>query len=176
MKIDKKNIANTLIIFNKVYSEFNKIIKTEQDLKDTINIWQDVFNEIDFDYEEANEDFIKASKLVISENQYIPTIAEISKKMKRLYIQRLRDNKDKTISELKEIRDNLNLHISNNIDDEIYYFNKLKEKYFKENIYELLKKEKEQQLSNMILNNPSAIKLSLLDLLKRILEEESINE
>lgn len=88
MKIKKKSILRVFGLFSDVYAEFDKRIDTEEKLKCMLNNWIEVFDIIDFDYEEASDDFLKASKILITKNKYTPTISEISDEMKQLYMQR----------------------------------------------------------------------------------------
>lgn len=88
MKIKKKSILKAFELFSDVYTEFDKEINTEEKLKSMLDNWIEVFDIIDFDYEEANDDFLKASKILITKNKYTPTISEISDEMKQLYMQR----------------------------------------------------------------------------------------
>lgn len=88
MKIKKKSILKAFELFSDVYTEFDKKINTEEKLKSMLNNWIEVFDIIDFDYEEASDDFLKASKILITKNKYTPTISEISDEMKQLYMQR----------------------------------------------------------------------------------------
>lgn len=88
MKIKKKSILKAFELFSDTYTEFDKRIDTEEKLKSMLDNWIEVFDIIDFDYEEASDDFLKASKILITKNKYIPTISEISDEMKQLYMQR----------------------------------------------------------------------------------------
>lgn len=88
MKIKKKSILKAFELFSDVYTEFDKKINTEEKLRSMLDNWIEVFDIIDFDYEEANDDFLKASKILITKNKYTPTISEISDEMKQLYMQR----------------------------------------------------------------------------------------
>ena len=88
MKIKKKSILKAFELFSDVYTEFDKKINTEEKLKSMLDNWIEVFDIIDFDYEEASDDFLKASKILITKNKYTPTISEISDEMKQLYMQR----------------------------------------------------------------------------------------
>ena len=87
MKIKKKSILKAFELFSDVYTEFDKKINTEEKLKSMLDNWIEVFDIIDFDYEEASDDFLKASKILITKNKYTPTISEISDEMKQLYMQ-----------------------------------------------------------------------------------------
>ena len=84
MKIKKKSILKAFELFSDTYTEFDKRIDTEEKLKSMLDNWIEVFDIIDFDYEEASDDFLK----VITKNKYTPTISEISDEMKQLYMQR----------------------------------------------------------------------------------------
>lgn len=88
MKIKKKSILKAFELFSDVYTEFDKKINTEEKLKSMLDNWIEVFDIIDFDYDEASDDFLRASKILITKNKYIPTISEISDEMKVLYMQR----------------------------------------------------------------------------------------
>lgn len=88
MKIKKKSILKAFELFSDTYTEFDKRIDTEEKLKSMLDNWIEIFDIIDFDYEEANDDFLKASKILITKNKYTPTISEISDEMKQLYMQR----------------------------------------------------------------------------------------
>ena len=88
MKIKKKSILKAFELFSDVYTEFDKKINTEEKLRSMLDNWIEVFDIIDFDYEEANNDFLKASKILITKNKYNETMSEISDEMKQLYMQR----------------------------------------------------------------------------------------
>lgn len=88
MKIKKKSILKAFELFSDTYTEFDKRIDTEEKLKSMLDNWIEVFDIIDFNYEEASDDFLKASKILITKNKYTPTISEISDEMKQLYMQR----------------------------------------------------------------------------------------
>lgn len=88
MKIKKKSILKAFGLFSDTYAEFDKKINTEEKLKSMVDNWVEIFEVLDFDYEEANDDFLQASKLAIIKSKYIPTISEISDEMKQLYMQR----------------------------------------------------------------------------------------
>lgn len=88
MKIKKKSILKAFRLFSDTYTEFDKRIDTEEKLKSMVDNWVEIFEVLDFDYEEANDDFLKASKILITKNKYTPTISEISDEMKQLYMQR----------------------------------------------------------------------------------------
>jgi len=84
MKISKKVILEGLIILRYTYIEFDKRMQDENNGKEILKIWQEIFEEIDFDYKEANEDFIKSIKLNIARDKYVPTISEIIEEMKKV--------------------------------------------------------------------------------------------
>lgn len=88
MKIKKKSILKVFRLFSDTYTEFNKRIDTEEKLKSMVDNWVEIFEVLNFDYEEANDDFLQASKVAIIKSKYIPTISEISDEMKKLYMQR----------------------------------------------------------------------------------------
>ena len=91
MKIDKDSILKAFIIFENVYNEFSKKIEDKEKVKKMINTWIEVFETIDYDYENANKDFLEAVKIVSTRNKYIPTIAEIVEEMKKIYTERKKD-------------------------------------------------------------------------------------
>lgn len=91
MKIDKDSILKAFIIFENVYNEFSKKIEDKENVKEMINTWIEVFETIDYDYENANKDFLEAVKIVSTRNKYIPTIAEIVEEMKKIYTERKKD-------------------------------------------------------------------------------------
>ena len=82
MKIKKKSILKVFRLFSDTYTEFNKRIDTEEKLKSMVDNWVEIFEVLNFDYEEANDDFLQASKVAIIKSKYIPTISEISDEMK----------------------------------------------------------------------------------------------
>lgn len=92
MKISKKNILQGFAIFNDTYTEFNKKMQNEDKGKEIVQVWQEVFETINFDYEEANEDFLKAVKISVGKNKFVPTIAEIIEEMRQL--KKERENKE----------------------------------------------------------------------------------
>lgn len=139
MKISKKSILQGFMIFKSIYTEFEKRMQDEKKGKETIQIWQEIFAEIDFDYKEANEDFIKAIKRKVAKNKYVPTIAEIIEEMKILYKQRIEDNENKAFWEVLEIEEKCGLK---NVD--------LKRTI--SNYYDLVKKYEKEEMISKILN------------------------
>ena len=78
MKIKKKSILKAFELFSDTYTEFYKKINTEEKLKSMVDNWVEIFEVLNFDYEEANDDFLQASKVAIIKSKYIPTISDIS--------------------------------------------------------------------------------------------------
>lgn len=88
MKIKKKSILKAFRLFSDTYTEFDKRIDTEEKLRSMVDNWVEIFEVLKFDYEEANDDFLQASKLTIIKSKYIPTISEIADEMKKIYMKR----------------------------------------------------------------------------------------
>ena len=112
MRIKESYILKAIQYFDNIYPEFNKRYSSKAELKGIIQVWKEIFDEIEFDYEEANEDFLKAVRLVIAENKFIPTPAEISNKMKKIFVQRETHKKLDLTFELQAIEEKLGLQNS----------------------------------------------------------------
>lgn len=168
MKISKKSILQGFMIFKSVYSEFEKRMQNEKKGKETIQIWQEVFEEIDYDYKEANEDFIKAVKRKVANSKYVPTVAEIVEEMKMINKRRREDYKDKALWEVLDIEEKCELK-SVNLEKAISIYCNLVEKYNREEIISKILKYREERLipQNMFLNTE--------DMLERLRGEKWIN-
>lgn len=153
MKISKKSILQGFMIFKSVYSDFEKRMQNEKKGKETIHIWQEVFEEIDYEYKEANEDFIKAAKRKVANSKYVPTIAEIVEEMKTINKKRREDYKDKAIWEVLDIEEKCKLK-SVNLEKAISIYCSLAKKYNMEEIISKILKYREERLipQNMFLN------------------------
>ena len=153
MKINKKSILQGFMIFKSVYSEFEKRMQDEKKGKETIQAWREVFEEIDYDYKEANEDFIKAVKRMVVKNKYVPTIAEIVEEMKVIYETRVEEDENKALWEVLEIEEKCKLK-NVNLDKAISIYCDLIKKYSKEEIVSKILRYREKELINkeMLLN------------------------
>jgi len=153
MKINKKNILQGFIIFKSVYPEFDKRMQDEKNGKETVKSWQEVFETIEIDYENANEDFIKAVKIAVTKNKYVPTIADILEEMKIINIKRIENIKSKMLWKVLEVEEQCNLK---NVDfkkaTNNYYM--LNRKYNDKEIISKIKKYREIEKidKSMILN------------------------
>lgn len=121
MRIKESYILKAIQYFDNIYPEFNKRYSSKTELKEIIQVWKEIFNEIEFDYKEANEDFLKAVRLVIAENKFIPTPAEISNKMKKIFVQREANKRLDLIFELQDIEEKLELKSSDKEKSEKIY-------------------------------------------------------
>ena len=99
MKITKSNISKGIKKLSTLYSQFEDTIK-KFGIEEVIQTWEEVFKEIDFDYSDANDDFIKAIYIATSKSKFPPTIYEILEEMRNLY--KLRKSVENTIA-LKNI-------------------------------------------------------------------------
>lgn len=153
MQINKKSILQGFMIFKSVYSDFEKRMQNEKKGKETIQIWQEVFEEIDYDYKEANEDFIKAIKRKVAKSKYVPTVAEIVEEMKAIDQKRRENYKGKALWEVLDIEEKCGLK-SVNLEKAISIHCHLVEKYNKEEIISKILKYREERLvpQNMFLN------------------------
>lgn len=141
MRIKESYILKAIQYFDNIYPEFNKRYSSKAELKEIIQVWKEIFDEIEFDYEEANEDFLKAVRLVIAENKFIPTPAEISNKMKKIFVQRETHKKLDLIFELQAIEEKMGLQNSDRTrSGEIY--KRLRQTRTKEEIKRLMYQEK----------------------------------
>ena len=164
MKIEKENIVKAFMIFENSYLEFSKRIEDKEKVKKMINVWSEIFDAIDFDYEYANEDFLKAVRKAIINNKYIPTIAEISEEMKKLYVERNRKDKRQRICNILEIESQCNLK-SLDIQKTADIYSKINKKYNDNELIALIKRYRdiENVDENMILNTE--------DMFEKIMEE-----
>lgn len=164
MKIEKENILKAFRIFENSYLEFKKRIEDKEETKKMINTWYEIFESIDFDYEYANKDFLIAVKRVIADSKYIPTIAEISNEMKKIYTDRQTKEKEEKLWTVLEIEDKCNLK-SLDIQKSISIYAELNKKYSKEQIILAVKKykEKENVERDMFLNTEDILKKAMED-------------
>lgn len=147
MKIKKKSILKVFRLFSDTYTEFNKRIDTEEKLKSMVDNWVEIFEVLNFDYEEANDDFLQASKLAIIKSKYIPTISEISDEMKNIYISKQEERKRKKLWQVLEIENQCKMKSSESEKDKIIAsFVKLEEKYTKNDIIEIIKRYRKREM------------------------------
>ncbi len=153
MKINKKSILQGFMIFKSVYTEFEKRMQDEKKGKETIQMWQEVFEEVNYDYKEANEDFIKAVRRKVAKNKYVPTIAEIVEEMKMINKKRREDYKDKALWEVLDIEEKCGLK-SINLKKAISIYCDLAQKDSKEEIISKILRYREERLvpQSMFLN------------------------
>lgn len=146
MKIKKKSILKAFKLFSDTYTEFDKRIDTEEKLKSMVDNWIEIFEVLNFDYEEANDDFLQASKLAIIKSKYIPTISEISDEMKNIYINKQEERKQKKLWQVLEIENQCKMKSGVSEKDKIIaLFAKLEEKYTKNDIIEIIKKYRKRE-------------------------------
>lgn len=146
MKIKKKNILKAFRLFSDTYTEFDKRIDTEEKLKSMVDNWVEIFEVLNFDYEEANDDFLQASKLAIIKSKYIPTISEISDEMKNIYISKQEERKRKKLWQVLEIENQCKMKSGVSEKDKIIaLFVKLEEKYTKNDIIEIIKRYRKRE-------------------------------
>ena len=84
MKINKENILKCFSFFENIYPEFIKRIENKNKLSEMLNIWVETLETVNYDCENANEDFIEAVKRVCAKNKYIPTISEVIDEMRKI--------------------------------------------------------------------------------------------
>lgn len=137
MKISKKVILEGLIILRYTYTEFDKRMQDENNGKEILKIWQEIFEEIDFDYQEANEDFIKSIKLNVTKNKYVPTISEIIEEMKKINNKRIKKRNEEQLWNMLIIEEKCNLK-NNNIDKALKQYCYLIKKYNNKQIKEMI--------------------------------------
>lgn len=146
MKIKKKSILRVFGLFSDVYAEFDKRIDTEEKLKSMVDNWVEIFEVLNFDYEEANDDFLQASKLAIIKSKYIPTISEISDEMKNIYISKQEERKRKKLWQVLEIENQCKMKSGvSERDNIIELFVRLEEKYTKNDIIEIIKRYRKRE-------------------------------
>lgn len=146
MKIKKKSILKAFKLFSDTYTEFDKRIDTEEKLKSMVDNWVEIFEVLDFDYEEANDDFLQASKLAIIKSKYIPTISEISDEMKNIYISKQEERKRKKLWQVLEIENQCKMKSGvSERDNIIALFVRLEEKYTKNDIIEIIKRYRKRE-------------------------------
>ncbi len=151
MKISKKSMLQGFMIFKSVYIEFEKRMQDENKGKETIQAWQQVFEAIEVDYKEANEDFLKAIKIVVAKNKYIPTIAEIIEEMKNIDRNRREAEIETKRRQIGKIEKACDL-IRGDFDKAIRKYQKLKQKYSDEEIIKrILTYKKNRNLELVIL-------------------------
>lgn len=101
MKIKKESILKAFRMFSNMYQEFNKRLVNKEKMEEMIEDWVTTFEVMNFDYESANEDFLKAVKISITKCKYTPTIAEIIEEMRNVYIEKERKKEYKAIDTSK---------------------------------------------------------------------------
>lgn len=146
MKIKKKSILKAFGLFSDTYTEFDKRIDTEEKLKSMVDNWTEIFEVLNFDYEEANNDFLQASKLAIIKSKYIPTISEILDEMKNIYINKQEERKRKKLWQVLEIEKQCKMKSGvSEKDNIIELFVRLEEKYTKNDIIEIIKRYRKRE-------------------------------
>lgn len=144
MKIKEESILKVFKIFSNVYQEFNKRIEDYKKMEEMIKAWKEVFETIEFDYENANRDFIEGAKRAVSKSKYTPTIAEISEEMKNIYKARIEKEREIKRMQIWKIEEICDLR-SGNLEKTIKNYNKLKEKYSDEEIIKQIQEYKKKQ-------------------------------
>lgn len=144
MKIKEESILKVFKIFSNVYQEFNKRIEDYKKMEEMIKAWKEVFETIEFDYENANRDFIEGAKRAVSKSKYTPTIAEISEEMKNIYKARIEKETERKRMQIWKIEEICDLR-SGNLEKTIKNYNKLKEKYSDEEIIKQIQEYKKKQ-------------------------------
>lgn len=152
MKINKKTIVQGFMIFKSVYQEFERKMQDEEKGKETIQIWQEIFKTIDFDYEWANDDFITAIKKIITKSKYMPTIAEIIEEMKHINDKRIKKEQKEKLWDMLKIEEKCKLKNAN-IDKALNRYLILSNNYGNIKIIEMINKyrDKNKINKNMIL-------------------------
>lgn len=152
MKINKKAILQGFMIFKSIYQEFERKMQDEEKGKETIQIWQEIFKTIDFNYEWANEDFITAIKRVVTKSKYVPTIAEIIEEMKNINNKRIKKEQEEKLWDMLKIEEKCKLKNSN-IDKALNRYLILSNNYGNIKIIEMINKYRNENRinKNMIL-------------------------
>ncbi len=162
MKIKKENVLKAFRMFSNIYQEFSKRLVNKEKMEEMIEDWTSTFEAIDFDYEEANDDFIKAVKVSITKCKYVPTIAEIMEEIRNSYNERKEAKQRELQNELWKIKEKLG---TNYFYDEktAYLLEQLKNKYSIEQIQKMIQEKIKEQPLACNINN----------VLAQIVEEEN---
>lgn len=138
MKIERENILKAFKLFSDIYSDFNKRFANSEDLRNLLKEWEEIFEVIKFDYKEANEDFLKAIKILITKCKYTPTIAEIIAEIRTIWLDREAKRVQNLNKELIIMKSNLKLE-DNAIERSFSIFETLRKKYSLEQVKDLIK-------------------------------------
>lgn len=84
MRIEKQKIANAINLIAQTYENYRRHLAENGGIQAQTENWSDFLQVVEQDYPEANDDFVTAVKLAITENKYAPTIKEILDMMKRV--------------------------------------------------------------------------------------------
>ena len=162
MKILKSNLLKGIMKLGILYKQFDEQIE-KYGCEKIVEEWVNTFKEIEFDYKEANTDFINAISKVSTENKYPPTIADIVAKMRELYISRKQNEEFQFEIDISKLQKNT---------AKIGYRDKERNiKIYKD----LLKKYSEKEIENKIREIQKENDIYCYDLtlaLERILESE----
>lgn len=139
MTIDKNNILTVFKMFKNTYIDFEKKIDNKDKLKDMIVTWQEVFETIDYDYEQSNNDFIEASKKMITKTKYVPTIYEIIDEMRNIYITRTNYEHNQNTKKILQLSNLFEITLIRDLDDVIKDYERLLQKYNAEDIEKIIK-------------------------------------
>lgn len=162
MKILKSNICKGITKLRILYRQFDEQIE-KFDLETIVNEWANTFNQIDYDYEEANEDFINAIYRITTESKFPPTIASIVSEMRKLYITRKQNEELQSQIDIDRLQERATI---------IAYSDKEKAKVLYK---ELLKKYSLEEIVEKLINVQKENKIYSYDLtlaLEGILENE----
>lgn len=162
MNITKSNISKGIKKLSTLYIQFEDTIN-KFGIEEVIQTWEEVFNKIDYDYKEANEDFINAIYKITIESKYPPTIAEIILKMREIYINRKQKEELQEDINISKLQEQTKIIGCSNKEKTKQLYRQLLEKYSLEEIIKKLidvQKENRQYSYNLTLA------------LERILENE----
>lgn len=162
MKILKSNLLKGIMKLGILYKQFDEQIE-KYGCEKIVEEWSNTFNEIEFDYKEANTDFISAISKISTESKFPPTIADIVTKMRELNINRKQNEEFQYQIDISKLQENTAIIGYSDKEKALELYKKLLKKYSEKEVEDKLIK---------IQNENSIYSYDLTLALERILENE----
>lgn len=146
MQITRTNIIKGITKIRMLYKQFDEHIE-KFGLNEIVNEWENTFKEINLDYEELNEDFIKAIYNITTKSKFPPTIHEIVEEIGKIYKTKLLREKSIAMVRVLKLTELFERTFIKNNDKAIANYIKLSRKYTYNQIEAMVKEKKAQHNS-----------------------------
>lgn len=146
MQITRINIIKGITKIRILYKQFDEHIE-KFGLNEVVDEWENAFKEIEFDYTEANEDFVKAIYNITTKSKFPPTIYEIVEEIGKIYKTRLAKEKSNAIVQLLKLTELFERTLIVNNEKATVNYIKLSKRYTYSQIEEMVKEKIRQHNS-----------------------------